>query len=241
MNYYLRLVSIFFVVSFIPNSAFAEPPLNSSGHYLQIDAVHSSYNQEILVSKELFDSDYSTLAIDDELTNSSTSYGITYKYAFTMDDVLIDPYGRIFIAPGIFYEDISSQDRDIHFDSIISMKSRYGFKVDVGWDFDYGISTYLTNGLSVVEYEASWVNIVDWIFAVENPRRVDVSGRELGYFYGIGVSYSPVERLSFVLEYNGQKNTLNARAPGGYASSAIIFDRIASAGQIIKFGIAYHF
>lgn len=237
------LLSAMVILLIFLNHSFAAIPKNSDGHYFQIDVVNIKSKQELLISKELFEEDVKFE--NNTLEDSDLSYGLSYKYAFSMKDTLIDPYERIFIAPGFFYEDIELKTKDPDWEDNLVIKSRYGIKLDAGWDFDYGISAYLTNGISAIKYKATWVGLIDSLVHTYDPsyetEKYLVSGTSFAYFYGLGLIYSPIERISFILEYSQQENNIKAAPEGGYAKTGVIFGEVPTMNKITKFGIAYHF
>lgn len=145
----------------------------------------------------------------------------------------------------MFYDNVHSEDSDKFFNNKVSLNRRYGASLDLGVDFDFGISGYFINGMAALDYKVDWVDFEDGLIFADDPsyetKKTSVSGTSWAYFYGIGVAYTPVEWLSLALEYTQQSNTLDAIVPGGYATTGIVYDRVLSDTKIFKFGVAYHF
>ncbi len=222
-------------------SAFAASKIKfTQGSYLEIDAVNMENTQEITLSSE---TDYDETALKNKPSGSGSGYGLAYKYAFSFKDSLVYPFSRMFLAPGIFYEDAESTSQD-YFGDQFTIGNRYGAKLDLGWDFDYGIATYGTFGFSSIKYNVSAVNFEDFVLHESDPnqtvRRSSISGTSYAPFYGLGLAYSPFKHITLNLEYNYQKNKIDTTPDSG-APTTIYVKEIANKSQIVKFGIAYHF
>lgn len=229
------------VFIYFTSSAFAASKIKyTQGSYLEIDAVNMENTQEISLATETSDE---TTDLKNEPSGSGSGYGISYKYAFSAKDSFVYPFSRLFLAPGIFYEDAESTSQD-YFGDQFTIGNRYGAKLDMGWDFDYGIATYATFGYSSVKYDVSVVDSDDFTLHETDPthdiRRSSISGTSYAPFYGLGLAYSPFKYITLNLEYNYQKNNIDTTPDSG-APTVVFINQISNRSQIIKFGVALHF
>ena len=237
-----RRISMFVVIFLcLTPSAFAASKIKyTQGSYLEIDAVNMENTQEISLSSE---TDYDDVAFKNKPSGSGNGYGLSYKYAFSAKDALVYPFSRMFLAPGIFYEDAESTSQD-YFGDRFTIGNRYGAKLDMGWDFDYGIATYAAFGYSSIKYDVSATNFDDFDLHESDPnqivRRTSISGTSYAPFYGLGLAYSPFKHITLNLEYNYQKNIIDT-APESGSPTVVFLNKIINKSQIVKFGVAYHF
>lgn len=215
----------------------------TKGHYFQVDAVGINSTNRLSASSEYKAYSTSTFGdtyvdgqryyVADEYPNpDGVGYGFTYKYAFSAEKTLIDPLKWLFVAPAVFYENLGVSGAGKSYGNVVELNNRYGFKVDVGYDFDYGIAPFLVGGVSSTSYTIRMSDSVN----------KDVkSGSDIATFYGAGIGYSPFDKFSFVLEYNEQSNIFKSHVSGDYTTTGAYFDKVYSKNRILKFGIAYHF
>ncbi len=214
----------------------------TKGHYFQVDAVGFASSNRLGASQEYkdyrttnfgetYDAGGKYYILYDYPNSSKVGQGFTYKYAFSAEKTLIDPLKWLFVAPAIFYENINSSGTGKTYGNVVNINNRYGFKVDVGYDFDYGISPFLVGGLSSTSYTIK----------MQDLDKTTKSGSDYATFYGAGIAYSPFDKFSFVLEYNEQSNIFKSHVSGDYSATGAYFDRVYSRNRIIKFGVAYHF
>ena len=179
----------------------------TEGNYLQVNAVMMNAKEKLLVDPAQAP-DNSTWYLNDQPNGTGLGGGLAYKYAYSFKDVLVNPINWLYVAPGIFYDSANASGRDKIMGNKVDIGSRYGAKLDIGYDFDYGISTYITAGVAATKYNVTWVNYSDFVAGSASPATQKVSGTSMGYFYGLGVSYAPFERVSFSLEFNEQVSTM---------------------------------
>ncbi|MDX2082571.1 MAG: hypothetical protein SFV53_01095 [Rickettsiales bacterium] len=254
-NRIIFLERIFFclILFFISSQSFGATN-RTKGNYLEIDAVGFLSHNDPLVAQDFIDEntslDSSSYYIEgNSLKASGPGYGLSYKYAYSFHKKLIHPFDRIFIAPGLFYENLKANGEDKVFGDKLSFNKRYGAKLDIGFDFDYNLGVYFTNGISALNYTVDWMNClyvqnVGVSCPTDNSAifgTTKISGRSYAYFYGIGATYHFFKNFALILEYSMQSNTLKASTSAGYKQSGVIFDRIKSESQILKFGLAYRF
>ena len=246
MSNCLNLVKIFAAIIFLcffSSQGFAYAGA-TKGSYFQIDAVHLRSSNRLSISQEYKDYDTNVAAACDgypkcylgnEKPNAvGSGYGLNYKYAFSGEKTLVDPLQWLFIAPAIFYEKVNSIGTGKEYGNKVIINRRYGAKLDFGYDFDYGISPYLTTGISVLGYNVK-VHDTSGSFVANK------SGNDYGAFYGAGLAYSPFDKFSFVLEYNQQSNTLKSHVVGDYTSTGVPYGKVYATVRVFKFGVAYHF
>lgn len=155
----------------------------------------------------------------------------------------------MFIAPGIFYENLNLEEKKDLLGNSLVIDNRKGLKLDIGVDFDYNISVYFTNGVSALDYTAKWTNLQSLIVTddmiiyekvTDDTPRTAISGRSFAYFYGLGLAYRMFDRISLILEYSMQSNSLKAKT-GSYETTGVIFDRFQTESKFTKLGMAIRF
>ena len=179
----------------------------TSGNYFGIDLNRSSSNHQYS-RDNINSSNYK------EFSDSSIGFGLNYKYAFNFD--------KIFIAPGIFFDQIKTKAQDRDSDSV-SINNRYGAKLDIGYDITDEVAIYFTSGLSSTSYRVDWKSI--------NQSK---SSSNLSYFLGMGAAYNVTKNLTLNLEYNFQQLNLETPDIGG-------INNVKTNLGMAKIGIAYHF
>ncbi len=150
--------------------------------------------------------------------NSATGFGVNYKYAISLNN--------FFLAPGIFYEKLGTKADSIgdEGDTSISVNSRYGAKLDFGYDIADNFAMYLTGGLANVSYKVDWADVTGQ----------KKSGNKVGAILGIGANYYPHKNISLNLEYNFQTLDLATPDNGGVNQAKTDI-------STIQIGAAYHF
>ncbi len=186
----------------ITSSAFAK----TEGNYLGIDFLKTSSSNRY--------QQYGSKSTYPTFDNNSNGVGINYKYAKNFD--------QIFVAPGVFFDRIGAESKD-QSARTLTTNSRYGAKLDLGYDLNDSFALYFTNGVANVNYEVN--------AAVAGGRG---SSSKMGYFYGGGAMAKISNDLSLTVEYNTQ--TLNI--PVNALASA---DHIKSTLGVAKIGLAYNF
>ncbi len=184
------------------SSAFAK----TEGNYVGIDFLKTSVTNR-------YQSSGGKAADYEKFDNTSNGVGINYKHALNFNDV--------FIAPGVFFDRLGSEATDAD-GGTLSTQSRYGAKLDVGYDVNENFSAYVTNGLAHVKYN---INL---------PNNSTSTGAEISYFYGAGLSTKITKDLSLNVEYNTQ--TLSIATP--VIDGA---DHIKSKINVAKLGLSYNF
>ncbi len=200
-----KLITVSSVISVLAgSSAFAK----TEGNYLGVELLRTKaehlYKTNGVVNNTL-----------GKFDDSATGYGLNYKYAFNFGN-------NVFVAPGIFYDKIGTSAEDLDHDPI-NIQSRYGVKLDVGYDLTNQAAIYFTNGFAKTRYSVDWLTT--------NSGEI-VSTTPFVYFYGIGATYQASKNITFNAEYNRQHISL-------MSPSAIVTAR--SKIEVMKVGIAYSF
>lgn len=153
-----------------------------------------------------------------KFSDTSNGVGIDYKHAYNFDGA--------YVSPGVFFDQIGSKATDAYNDNL-TISSRYGAKLDLGYDFTDYFSAYFTNGIANTNYQ---LNVSNYGGALADHS----TASKMVYFYGAGVTSKISKDLSLVAEYNTQ--TLNI----GTLSSGVD-DHIKSKLGVAKIGLAYNF
>ena len=189
--------------SLATSSAFAK----TEGNYVGIDFLKTSSTNRY----QVHGSKSSSYGAFD---NTSDGVGLNYKHAMNFD--------QIFVAPGVFFDRLGAESKD-QSGRTVTTNSRYGAKLDLGYDLTETFSAYFTNGLANVNYSTNT--------ASAGGRG---SSSKIGYFYGAGLINKISKDLSLVVEYNTQ--TLNI--PTSALANA---DHVKSKLGVAKLGLAYNF
>ena len=188
------------------SSAFAK----TEGHYAGLDLLRSS---------STFQYNYGNGSKDPKVKDKAIGVGLNYKYAFNMNN--------FFIAPGAFLEmnraeAIPKNDGPTTTETF-KINSRYGLKADVGYDILDNLAVYVTGGVASVNYE----------YELKSSRQHGKkSGNEIGYLYGLGLSYSVTKDIGLNAEYNVQ--SIDYQSP-------FVKDKVNADLSVMKVGVSYHF
>lgn len=156
---------------------------------------------DLIISKE-------KLKVDGENSSNENqkAFGVNYKHAFNL--------GQVFVAPGVFFDKLAFGSDEAQF------SYRYGAKFDIGYDINDQFAVYFTNGVANNRY-----------LYLTNEDGDTKKANKAAYFYGLGLSYTPIKDVSFNLEYSTQKTSL--KAPTANESDSRL--------NLVKVGVAYHF
>ncbi len=182
----------------------------TQGSYAGVDLLRTKaehkYKQSGLIN-------FSSSKFDD----SAFGYGVNYKYALN--------FNGLFLAPVVFYENLNTESKDSDNDSV-SLKNRYGAKLELGYDFSDEFALYVSGGVAKVSYEVDWSSV--------NRKK---TGNDTAAIIGVGILFYPAKNLALNLDYNIQKLTLGAPTSGG----GLIRTEVDTDVSVIKFGVSYHF
>lgn len=190
-------------VSLMASSAFAK----TEGNYVGIDFLKTS-------TTDRYQTHGSKSSTYQAFSNTSNGVGINYKHAMN--------FNQVFVAPGAFIDRLGAESKDAS-GRTVTTNSRYGAKLDLGYDLTENFSAYFTNGVADVNYR---------INTASAGGRASTS--KMGYFYGAGLTTKIAQDLSLALEYNTQ--TLNLATPA--LASA---DHAKSRIGVAKLGLLYNF
>ena len=175
---------------------------------LQSDVKHRFYNR---VDESDMDGN--------KTKSSSKNFGANAGYKMNFD--------KVFVAPEIFYDHFNSSAKD--FDSNdpqyaadrIEIDSRYGAKVNLGYNFCPKLSGFVNVGMANVRYNVKW----------ESDNSSD-GGSKLAMIYGVGLSYALNDNWSLRTSYDRQ--TFNIRYMENGLRDKVRLD-------VVKFGVIYGF
>lgn len=207
------------IATFAASSAFAK----TEGSYLGIDVLRTKADVKTSkVSSTNLDTYFDTKTKD-----STTGFGVNYKYAFNVND--------FFIAPGLIYESIGAEtkvnDVDNGYTQDIKIKDRLGAKVDFGFDITDKFAAYIPVGYARTSYT---INTNDYISG-GSSLQTKTTASQGSMFYGFGLVFYPVNSMSINLEYN--RSSIDLKSGGNVAPTL----KAKANLDVIKFGVAYHF
>jgi opacity protein-like surface antigen len=201
-----KLLIISAILTSFTSNVFAK----TEGHYLGLNILQSNVKHE-------YEVDGTKVANYPKFDDSTVGFGVDYKYAINLNG--------IFIAPGVFYDHISTEAKDDDNDSV-NTNFRYGIKADIGYDFTESLSAYFSVGAAVLNYEMDW----------QNSLGLKKSGNAISGIVGVGAKYEINENLALKAEFDYQ----NAEIEGVVADTGRRWDTQAQISTI-KFGAAYKF
>jgi len=160
--------------------------------------------------------------------NRMLSYGVSSGYTK-------DICNKIFIAPEIFYDQLNNFTKDYFYNDPynksakdgIAFNSRYGFKMNLGYNINDKLSSYINVGVSKVNYKFKYESIE---FTQEKFKTSPI--------FGIGASFKLNKNIALRGEYNHQH--FNMRY-GVYPSDNGSVARSKVRIDAIKIGILYSF
>ena len=142
------------------------------------------------------------------VNDTTIGYGVDYKYAFNFGN-------NIFLAPGVFYERIGTSAINSA-NADLKIRSRYGAKLDLGYDISKQFAVYFTNGIASSRTTVS----------------TNTEMSNMKYFYGLGGLFHATKNVTLNIEYNTQD--FNAKGPDQSIDAKTKL-------EVLKFGVAYHF
>lgn len=137
-------------------------------------------------------------------------------------------FGEIFVAPEIFYDYLNSSSKDYYYNKgryrqdTLELRSRYGAKVNLGYDFADSFSGYVTYGLATVDH-------------VDNfPTNPNSQGKwKTSAIYGLGATLNLNDNWAFKAEFNSQRFNVPYSYDGGVTSKVRL--------NTLKTGLVYNF
>lgn len=191
---------------------------NASGFYMGLDAVlsrtHYKYHNKFNIEQNI-------VAPNTVTSSKNIGAGAYLGYKFSS--------GNAFLAPEIFYDYLNSNTKD-YYHSIerykndeLSLRSRYGAKMNLGYNFIKGFAGYITYGIANVDYIGRFY----YNKASENQRKVTP-------IYGVGVVLRMTNNWGLKAEYNRQSFATSYHIDAIGISSKINLD-------VLKVGLSYGF
>lgn len=186
--------------------ASASAMAKTEGHYFGADLIRSEAQYQSRTNG------LPTSGVN-KFNSSVNGYGFDYRYAVNMD--------RVFVAPGVFYDKIDAKAIASNSDTV-NIKSRYGVKLDVGYDVTDKVGLYFTNGFAETGYK------VDGVVNGTGTK----SKSDLKYYYGAGVTFNIVKNWDLRAEYTTQSFGME---------TAVEAVRVKARLNVMKFGVLYKF
>ncbi len=166
----------------------ADDPGKTEGNYFGVNLLRSSVKFHETGTRDTSTTTY----VGPNYSDSNYGFGFSYKYAFN--------FNNVFIAPGVFFEKPNATARSYTSPNSMTVRTRYGAGVDLGYDVTDRIAPYLTGGFSEVGYTATNYTSVggNRLSAVKQNTVMD-------WYYGAGIKTKVTKDFSIGLEYNMQR------------------------------------
>ncbi len=140
-------------------------------------------------------------------------------------------FNSVFVAPEIFYDYLNSSTHDYYYNTPVykqdslELRSRYGAKANIGYNFSEKFSAYATYGLALIDH-------------VDNFPTATTVQRSQGKWktaaiYGIGAVFNINENLGIKAEINSQRFNV----PYSYDAETMSKVRL----NVLKTGLVYSF
>lgn len=156
-----------------------------------------------------------------KVDGTSVGAGVTagYKKSFN---------SGVFVAPELFYDYLNSSTKDYYYNNApyqqdtLELRSRYGAKANLGYNFTDKFSAYATYGLATVDH-------------VDNfPTRPSSQGKwKTAAIYGLGAVFNVSENWGIKAEINTQRFNV----PYSYDAGVMSKVRL----NVLKTGLVYGF
>lgn len=183
------------------------------GVYVGADAIFSNASYK-------YQSTQSSSPSQSKIDGNGVGVGVTLGYKKF--------FNNFFTAPEIFYDYLNSSTRDYYKTSgnfkqdSLELRSRYGAKLNLGYNFTEKFSSYATYGLATVDH-------------VDNfPSDSFSQGKwKTSAIYGLGATISFMDNWAFKAEFNTQRFNV----PYSYDAGTVSKIRL----NTLKTGLAYSF
>jgi len=191
---------------------FSAPALAKDGLYAAADLVLSNASYKFVNPNQT--------APQNRVDGSSVGVGATLGYKKS--------FKQFFVAPEVFYDYLNSSSpsyfhttQGVEGDTL-EIRSRYGIKANLGYDFTQNFSSYLTYGIAALDRISRY------------PSFNYTQGKwETAAIYGIGAQYHLSENWSMRAEFNSQRfNAIYYAVPGSTSKIRL---------NVLKIGILYNF
>ena len=193
-----------FILSTPLTSAFAK----TEGNYFGVDFVNTRTDLD-----QIKQSDGSKIKYNngDEDNSNQPSAGINYKYALN--------YRSFFAMPELFAEYSNATARTISNDEL-SLKYRYGARLNLGYDYDDFLAVYLITGFANNNYEV-----------LEASNGSKKTGNDFAPIYGGGFKLSMTKQIDLNFSYEVSDVTMKTQYQDKWN-----FDV-----KVLRIGLAYKF
>ncbi len=156
-----------------------------------------------------------------KVDGTSVGAGVTVGYKKSFNS-------GIFVAPELFYDYLNSSTKDYYYNrppyqqDTLELRSRYGAKANLGYNFNDKLSAYATYGLAAVDH-------------VDNfPTRPSSQGKwKTSAIYGFGAVFNINENWGLKAEFNTQRFNV----PYSYDTGVVSKVRL----NVLKTGLVYSF
>ena len=205
-----KTLSFITVISslFISSQTFAK-----EGVYVGADFVTSNAQYKYVATAQ-------TSTSQRRVDGTDVGAGLTIGYKKSFDG--------IFVAPEVFYDYLNSSSKDYYYNNprfkqdSLELRSRYGAKVNLGYDFTDNFSGYATYGLAAVDH-------VDNFPTIPNSQ-----GKwKTSAIYGLGAILNFNDNWAFKAEFNSQRFNIPYSYDAGVTSKVRL--------NTLKTGLVYKF
>ncbi len=209
----------------------------TEGSYLEVDYIRSKeefYERAVKSTKPMG-------ATSSRFSHDHGGWGLNYKYAFNVADSLdclcveVAPsiLEKVFIAPGLIFEVNNVKARsnnEKNSNTELTVKNRYGAKLDIGYDVHDRFAPYFTFGYVGIHYKTI------------NSSRIEDNGETktanlYDWFYGGGFKVDYNKEISLNFEYNKERFRAKTTTDGYKNYTALFISRL----EVFKIGVSYRF
>lgn len=160
----------------------------TQGNYFGVNLLRSSVKFHEVATRNT----YTTPYVGPNYSDSDYGFGFSYKYAFN--------FNNVFIAPGVFFEKPNASTGSDNALNTMTIRTRYGAGVDLGYDVTDRIAPYITGGVSEISYTATNYTTVSG-----SPISVVKQNTVMDWYYGAGIKTRVTKDFAIGLEYNMQR------------------------------------
>jgi opacity protein-like surface antigen len=213
--------AIFILASILSGNALAK----TQGSYLGVDLLNTKvkFHQRYTNNK-------TPQMTDRKPSFSSSDYGAGFHYIYAAN------LGGLFVAPGLILE-LNNATTHANGEGSrqklqrVEIQSRYGAKIDLGFDMTSVISPYVTGAYVAVRHKTR-----EYFNDYSNSRIR--SGTAMDWIYGGGIRFNCDKFTSVNVEYTTQKIDLRNTTDG---TTDRLVSRYRTRVDVLKFGISYRF
>ncbi len=218
---------------FLMPCAFAK----TEGSYFGVDYI----NSELEFYERYVKSTKPGGAIGPKYNHEHGGWGLNYKYAFNVGDSLDclcvenvpSILEQVFIAPGLIFEVNNVKARSsnkVNSNTELTVKNRYGAKLDIGYDVHDLFAPYFTLGYVGIYYKT-----------INSARITDNGETKIAnlydWYYGMGFKANYNKNISLNFEYNRERFKAKTTTDGYKNYSALFISTL----EEVKMGVAYRF